>query len=234
MEWLDTFPYLGHLFQNNLCLESDINRVYKASIQQNNLKMCRFGTKSPAIKRRLFMTFCSSSYGAHLWGIDLPKNDLKKLSAHWLVCIRKAFSIPKNSLKTVSHLVSGFPEFTELLQRRRCGFAARLLAHGNDTVKRVFDNMVDLPGSLFARSLVKDLNLSGFCYGKLSAARCQWQSGVGKLGAEFLSASPTLDDTQRAAIGKDIFQVQYGNLTLPSFTVKETRYFFTSFLLGFT
>lgn len=34
-----------------------------------------------------------------------------------------------------------------------------------------------------------------------------------------------IDDSQRAEIGKDIFQVLYGNFTLPGFTVKETRCF---------
>lgn len=65
--------------------------------------------------------------------------------------------MPRNSLKTVTHLVSGIPKLAELLKRRLCDFAARLLAHGDDTVNMLVDNMVVLPCSLFARSSVKDL-----------------------------------------------------------------------------
>lgn len=54
--------------------------------------------------------------------------------------------MPKSSLETVSHLVPGILDLATLLKQRRCGFAARLLAHGNNTVKRVIDIMVVSPG----------------------------------------------------------------------------------------
>ena len=74
IEFVDSWPHLGHILSNNMkCDNDDIRRCYLSLVKQVNEVLCYFTNLNVSSKLNLLYSFCSSLYGAELW--DLSRCD---------------------------------------------------------------------------------------------------------------------------------------------------------------
>ena len=167
-----------------------------------------------------------SNYGE----VSSKKKDSDEMNSVWLNAVRRAHSFPKNSMRNVSHLLSGIPEFSQLLKQRRGRFFRRLLLHDNEVVRGVVDRLFRGHKSSFSKAVISDFGFGGGLFvNSLKLVRKTWPLCLGKLEVA-LVVDATLDDEQRASRGKELFESLYGSLSLPGFLCKELRWLFTSAL----
>jgi len=68
LEFVEHFRYLGHIIDNCLCDDKDINREVKALFTRTNILCRRFKRRcSAAVKLKLFRSYCMCLYDASLW-----------------------------------------------------------------------------------------------------------------------------------------------------------------------
>ena len=61
------FKYLGHIIENSLSDDQDINREIKLLFTRTNVLIRRFKRCSTLVKIRLFCSYCLCFYGFALW-----------------------------------------------------------------------------------------------------------------------------------------------------------------------
>ena len=64
---MNTYTYLGVVISDCKSDNHDIQRAIRAQYTQGNRLLRKFRKCSKDVKIRLFQTYCSSFYGAHLW-----------------------------------------------------------------------------------------------------------------------------------------------------------------------
>ena len=57
-----TFKYLGHILNDNLCADDDIQREVKNLYVRRNILLRKFGKCSFNVKLKLFRTYCLCFY----------------------------------------------------------------------------------------------------------------------------------------------------------------------------
>ena len=67
LSFVDKFKYLGHIVENDLSDNSDINREIKCLYTRTNIMMRRFHRCTVKVKLQLFKTYCMCFYDAALW-----------------------------------------------------------------------------------------------------------------------------------------------------------------------
>ena len=77
LTWTDHIVNLGHILYPNLDDSCDIDAKQHDFCSQVNYFIARFGHLTPALKIRLFQTYCQSFYGSQIW--DLNNN---KINTH--------------------------------------------------------------------------------------------------------------------------------------------------------
>ena len=66
------FKYLGHVIENSLSDDQDINREIKLLFTRTNVLIRRFKRCSTLVKIRLFRSCCLCFYGFALYGLITP------------------------------------------------------------------------------------------------------------------------------------------------------------------
>ena len=67
LEFASEFRYLGHIINDRLSDDNDINREIRNLNVRTNMLIRRFGRCSRMVKTRLFRTYCTCLYGSALW-----------------------------------------------------------------------------------------------------------------------------------------------------------------------
>ena len=93
IEYVDSWPHLGHILSNKLkCDNDDIRRSYLSLVKQINEMLCYFRNLGASTKLNLLYSFCSSLYGAELW--DLSNSDFECICVAWRKALKRVYSLP--------------------------------------------------------------------------------------------------------------------------------------------
>jgi len=74
LEFVSEFRYLGHIINDRLSDDNDINREIRNMYVRTNMLIRRFGRCSRILKTRLFRTYCACLYCSALWSTYIPKH----------------------------------------------------------------------------------------------------------------------------------------------------------------
>ena len=130
LQFVDSFRYLGHIIDNSLCDDKDIQREVKALFTRTNILCRRFKRCSLQVKVKLFRSYCICLYDAALWS-SFTVTALHKMSSCYNKCIKSFFNYAKYSSVTTMLLELGLPSFSTLLHNCRFSFNRNLLVCDN-------------------------------------------------------------------------------------------------------
>jgi len=128
-----SFKYLGHIIDDALHDDNDINRELKCLFTRVNLLNRRFWRCSIGVKLQLFKTFCMCFYDIGLWS-SFRVGTLNKLAAAYVRCIKIFFGYHKYASVTCMLLDLGLPSFKTILFNAGVIFNSRLSATINSLV----------------------------------------------------------------------------------------------------
>jgi hypothetical protein len=134
LEFVEHFRYLGHIVDNCLCDDKDINREVKALFTRTNILCRRFKRCSTAVKLKLFRSYCMCFFDASLW-CRYNVSAMNKLSSCYIKCLKYFFGFAKYSSVTVMLLELGLPSFNTLLHNCQFSFKCSLSLCENLLVK---------------------------------------------------------------------------------------------------
>ena len=92
LTWTDHIVHLGHILYPNLDDSCDIDARRHDFCSQVNYFIARFGHLTPALKIRLFQTYCQSFYGSQIW--DLNNNKINTFNVSWRKAVRRLWFVP--------------------------------------------------------------------------------------------------------------------------------------------
>ena len=102
LTWTDHITHLGHILYPNLDDSCDIDARRHDFCLQVNYFIARFGHLTPALKIRLFQTYCPSFYSSQIW--DLNNNNNKFYSFIRNIVFNSSFFLKR----TLNFLASDF------------------------------------------------------------------------------------------------------------------------------
>jgi hypothetical protein len=105
--FVEHFKYLGHIIENSMSDDSDINRELKCLFVRANLLCRRFHTCTLQIKLKLFRAFCICFYDTAFY--NYTAGVLSKFIACYNKCAKFLFGYHKYSSVTTMLLELGLP-----------------------------------------------------------------------------------------------------------------------------
>ena len=91
---VDNFKYLGHFLSDSQSDGMDIGRQIKKLFMQGNSLTRKFFMCTLDVKLRLFQTFCSPLYTAHLW-VKYTKSEINKLYSAYHSSLKMLLGVSK-------------------------------------------------------------------------------------------------------------------------------------------
>ena len=125
LAFVEHFKYLGHIIDNRLNDDKDINREIKNLFLRSNLLCRRFRRCSLDVKLLLFRAFCICFYDTALWA-NFSTSTLTKFRSCYHKCLKYFFGYPKYSSVTTMLCELGLPSFNTLIHNYKCRFANTL------------------------------------------------------------------------------------------------------------
>jgi hypothetical protein len=130
LQFVSTFRYLGHILDDKLHDDTDIQREIRNTFIRCNVLFRRFSKCSMNVKVRLFKTYCLCFYGASLWShCSVTVMCRFKLCYH--KCIKFFFGFRKHDSITQILLMLNLPSFDTLLINAERSFVHRLEMSNN-------------------------------------------------------------------------------------------------------
>ena len=125
LEFVEHFRYLGHIIDNCLCDDKDINKEIKALYTRTNILCRHFKRCFTDVKLKLFRSYCICLYDASLW-CSYTVSAMNKLSSCYTKCLKSFFGFAKYSSVTAILLELGLPSFNTLLHNCQFSFKCGL------------------------------------------------------------------------------------------------------------
>lgn len=132
--FVDQFKYLGHIINNSLHDDSDINRELRCLFVRANLLCRRFHRCSLEVKLKLFRTFCICFYDTALWA-NFSVTALAKFTSSYNKCLKLFFGYLKYSSVTKMLVELGLPSCNTVLHNCKVTFVTSLQSCNNTFVK---------------------------------------------------------------------------------------------------
>ena len=128
--------YLGVIIENNVSDDLDIMRHIKAIYARGNVMISRFKICTDDVKRCLFQSYISSSYGSQLWTTYSP-NIFKKAKVAYNNICRSFFSLKRDHGMSEFYVHHNLDAFIVLYRKTIGNFLKRLKNCDNELVKTI-------------------------------------------------------------------------------------------------
>jgi len=138
LSFVPTFKYLGHIIDNKLMDDTDVQRELKCLFTRVNILTRRFSRCSLQVKLRLFRSYCICFYDIALWK-NVKVCVLNKLKSAYVKCLKLFFNFPKYHSVTDMLLKLGLPSFNTVLHNASWSFLRCLSVCSNRLVRLVCD-----------------------------------------------------------------------------------------------
>ena len=126
LAFVSSFKYLGHVIENNLCDDSDINRELKCLYTRTNILIRRFHKCSVKVKITLFRTYCICLYDAALW-TNYSAKTFSLLTSAYHKCIKMFFGYEKYCSVTEMLFELSLPSLDILIIKYRSSLVNQLV-----------------------------------------------------------------------------------------------------------
>ena len=127
LEEVNKVKYLGHMINNTLSDDDDINHQRRQLYARGNMLLRNFGVCSAEVKLKLFNTFCSNVYCCQLWW-SYTKSTLNKLCISYHNILKLFLGISKFESTSLVCAVFNVPSFWAVLRKMCFKFNQRLCA----------------------------------------------------------------------------------------------------------
>ena len=134
IQFVSEFKYLGHLLNNRMTDDDDIQREVKNMFIRTNVLMRRFGHCSVLVKLNLFRSYCMCFYDIALWRTYL-KGSIQKLRSCYNKCLKMFFHYNRRYSLTQALLELRLPTFDTILANNTVRFSERWKGCENKLVK---------------------------------------------------------------------------------------------------
>ena len=162
-----SYTYLGHIINNNLNDNKDIERQLRNFYGKSNMLLRTFGSCSYAVKLQLFMSYCGSMYTAFLW-CDFTQRKYRQLEVAYNNVFRKFLGYDKYcsaSRMFVENRTDGFDArirklvygFREILQISENSFIETIInssAWRSSWLLNLWEKYLYLPQMMISNALV--------------------------------------------------------------------------------
>ena len=132
--------YLGHFISSDGKDDKDMTRAYRQLYAQGNSLIRKFHMCTENVKVKLFTTYCSQLYCAHLWKFNVLDNFYKKVTVAYNNVFRSFLRLPRDDQGrpcSASHMFASrnIKSLQEILRNVVYKFQCRLNVSNNSLVK---------------------------------------------------------------------------------------------------
>lgn len=127
--------HLGHIIQDNISDDLDIDRVTNDFRGRANAILADFNTVCTRDRLYLMKTFCSSFYGSQLWALN--NNHLHNLYAAYRKAVRKSLYLHPRTHNALIPILSGSLPIECMLEKRFLNFYNKCKNHSNNLIRYI-------------------------------------------------------------------------------------------------
>ena len=134
-----SYKYLGHIIDNNLNDNKDIERQLGNFYGKSNMLLRTFSSCSYAVKLQLFMSYCGSMHTAILW-CDFTKRQYRQLEVSYNNVCRKLMGYDKYCSASGMFVEDRTDGFDARVQKPVYGFRKRLNISDDSIIETVVNH----------------------------------------------------------------------------------------------
>ena len=134
-----SYKYLGHIIDNNLNDNKDIERQLRNFYGKSNMLLRTFSSCSYAVKLQLFMSYCGSMYTAFLW-CDFTKRQYRQLEVAYNNVFRRLMGYYKYCSASGMFVENRTDGFDARVRKLVYGFRERLDISDNSLIETVINS----------------------------------------------------------------------------------------------
>lgn len=138
---VEKVKYLGHWICNDLSDDLDIERQIQNLYMRAHMLKRTFSHCSYAVKRCLFLTYCTCLYTSPLW-VSYRSSTMNKIRVAYNNCLRMIFVLPKVCSISMKFVELDITMFHALLRKQIYSFKGRLDTIDNGMVRAILDSDV--------------------------------------------------------------------------------------------
>ena len=136
----DDVKYFGYFISSDGKDDKDMTRAYRHLYVQGNSLIRKFHMCTENVKVKLFTTYCSQLYCAHLWKFNVLDNFYKKVNVAYNNVFRSFLRLPRDDQGrpcSASHMFASrnIKSLQEILRNVVYKFQCRLNVSNNSLVK---------------------------------------------------------------------------------------------------
>jgi hypothetical protein len=133
LQYVSQFKYLGHIIDNALSDNLDINREVRNMFYRTNTLVRKFSKCSTSVKVQLFKSYCICIYDAALWS-SYNQSVLGNLRSCYIKCIKIFFKYSRRDSVTQMLFDLQLPSFDTVIINNRFAFNKHWLKCGNELI----------------------------------------------------------------------------------------------------
>lgn len=133
---VSSYKYLGHLLTSDMTDDADIMRQNRQLYWQGNVLLRNFYMCSIPVKCKLFETFCSSFYCAHLW-TNYTKNSMRSFQTAYHNMLKKFIGLPKWSSTSYTCVMFKVKSCGETLRHFVYRFVSRIAISRSSIIQAI-------------------------------------------------------------------------------------------------
>lgn len=132
----DSVVHLGHTLHATLRDDEDIKSITKDMCRKANYVLHTFSCCSPAVKTKLFYSYCLSLYGASTWNIS--NKQINSLEVAFNNILRRIWSLPRNCHTRILHCVARIPSLFNKIHHLSNGLWLKASVYASSLVNCIF------------------------------------------------------------------------------------------------
>ena len=134
-----SYTYLGHIINNNLNDNKDVERQLRNFYGKSNMLLRTFGSCSYAVKLQLFMSYCGSMYTAFLW-CDFTQRKYRQLEVAYKNIFRRFLGYDKYCSASSMFVENRTDGFDARIRKLVYGFRERLQISENSLIETIINS----------------------------------------------------------------------------------------------
>ena len=131
---VDRYKYLGVIISPCKTDKFDIQRAVQSQYTNGNRLTRKFNNCTKSVKIRLFQTYCSSFYGAHLW-CNYTKKSLQSVKVAYNSSYRSFLTLKRDSSISFHQVQNNVTTFDALRRKNIYNFMLRLDKSSNSVIQ---------------------------------------------------------------------------------------------------
>ena len=133
--------YLGYTISDDLNDNQAIIKEKRGIYARGNMLHRKFKACNNEVKKKLFVSYCTSLYCSALWSTYTPKRVMEEIHIAHNDVYRLLFKLPRGLISVSQHFVTaGIPNFTMIRRRHMYSLYKRILSSSNVIINAITDS----------------------------------------------------------------------------------------------